>query len=57
MIWGKETLGFNVVSDGKLYPISLIFTFLILPIEVLCASRTAPLPTAVVTVVIPGRLK
>ena len=43
-IWGNATLGLNVLSEGKLYPISLIFVFLIPPIVLLEASRTALTP-------------
>jgi hypothetical protein len=38
-------LGLTVKSDGKSNPISLFFTDLILPIEVLEASNIAPVPT------------
>ena len=35
IIWGKATLGLSVSSEGKLYPIFLIFDFLISPIVLL----------------------
>ena len=40
-----DTLGFNVKSDGKSSPMSLIFIDLILPMEVLEDSNIAPVPT------------
>ena len=43
-----------MLSEGNVYPISSIFVVLILPIEVLDASRTDPEPTEEETVVIPG---
>ena len=52
--WGNSTVGLKVVSEGKLYPILLISVFLTCPIDVLTLSIIAPLPTAVVIVVIPG---
>ena len=54
-IWGNATLGLKVLSEGKLYPILLIFTFPIFPILLLEISRTAFLPYPDVTVVTPGR--
>ena len=55
IIWGNNALGSSVESDGKVYPMSSIFVVFILPIEVLIGSITAPLPTAEVIVVIPGK--
>ena len=54
-IWGNATLGLNGLSEGKLYPISVIFTFPIFPISLLEISRTAFLPYPEVIVVTPGR--
>ena len=54
-IWGNATLGLRVLSEGKLYPILLIFTFPIFPISLLKTSRTAFLPYPEVIVLIPGR--
>ena len=54
-IWGKEELGLTVLSDGKSNPISLIFVFLIFPIELLETSRIAPDPESVKIFAIPGR--
>ena len=45
IICGIPTLGLNVKSEGKSNPISLIFTDLILPIEVPEDSNIAPVPT------------
>ena len=53
-IWGNATLGLRVLSEGKLYPILLIFTFPIFPIVSLETSRTAFLPYPEVIVVTPG---
>ena len=54
IIWGNPTLGLKVVSDGKLYPISLRWTLLILPIESALTSIRAPFPVSETIVVIPG---
>ena len=48
---GKRSLGFNVLSAGKLNPISSIFVDLIIPIVELVASNTAPDPAVPFTVV------
>ena len=55
IIWGNPTLGLNVLSEGKLYPISLISVLLIFPIVVLEASAIAFLPISEVIVEIPGK--
>ena len=54
-IWGNATVGLSVLSEGKLYPISLIFVFLISPTVLLEDSITALTPYPEVIVVIPGR--
>ena len=53
--WGKRTLGFRVLSDGYLNPISLIDMDFIDPISELKVSKIAPLPAEDITVVIPGK--
>ena len=55
IIWGNNALGSRVLSEGNVYPISSIFVVFILPIEPLEGSTTAPVPTAEVMVVIPGK--
>ena len=55
IICGNEALGIKVGSDGKLYPISLSFTDLIFPIEVLTPEIIASVPSALLIVLIPGR--
>ena len=40
-IWGRETLGLIVWSQGKSNPISLILVLFILPIDWLCTSNNA----------------
>ena len=52
---GIDTLGLIVKSEGKSKPISLIFTDLILPIEVLEGSNISPVPIPDVTLKICGR--
>jgi len=53
--WGNPTLGLSVLSEGKLYPISLIFVLPIFPIVLLETSARAFLPISEVIVEIPGR--
>ena len=53
--WGKRTLGLRVLSEGYLNPISFIDIVFIDPIPDPKVSKIAPLPEAVLTVVIPGK--
>ena len=53
-ICGRETIGLIVKSDGKSNPISLIFVFLIFPIDVLDGSSKAPVPIPEFILVIDG---
>ena len=54
IIWGNPTVGLKVVSDGKLYPTSLILVFLICPIVFALTLIRAPFPVSERIVVIPG---
>ena len=52
---GKSNLGFKVLSEGRLNPISSIETDFKLPIVELCASKIAPSPETLLSVEIPGK--
>ena len=54
IICGNAALGLTVLSEGKSNPISLIWVFLILPIDLLEASIIAPFPIKELIVEIHG---
>ena len=54
-IWGRDALGVSVLSVGKSYPMSFKCTFLISPMSLLTANKSAFTPLTELTDVTSGK--